>query len=71
MEAQFSTQNGSQYLGKLKKENPKIPDVACKEITIDRRTKFVFFVDRNGTVRFLWEDPKLDAEWNEWVSQFA
>ena len=71
MEAQFSTRNGSQYLAKLKEEKVKLPGGSGKEIEIGRRTKFQYYTYSDGMFRFFWNDPKLQAEWNDWISQFA
>ena len=71
MSAQFSTRNGHEFLAKLKEEHVKTPANSGNEIEIDRRTKFEYYIDSDGTFRFLWTDPKLESEWNEWVRRFA
>ena len=71
MSSEFTTGNGREYLAKLREEHARIPEDSGKGIQIDRRTEFQYFIVSDGTFRFLWTDPQLESEWNEWVRRNA
>jgi hypothetical protein len=63
MEAQFSPQQGDAYLSALRNERSNVPRHPGEEVTLDRRTKFRFYVRPDGGMFFIWSDPKLENEW--------
>lgn len=71
MAARFSTRKGNDYIAALRAENSKVPPKPSTEIITDVRTKFRFDVSAEGNTVFTWYDPKLDAEWTEWVRSNA
>jgi hypothetical protein len=71
MSTEFSTVKGREYLAVLQQQHGKVPSSANKEIVTNGRTKFGYYVDPGGLFRFLWSDPKLDDEWNQWISENA
>ena len=71
MSAEFTTRKGAEYLAKLQEEHVTVPEESGKDIKIDRRTKFQYLVLSGGLFRFVWTDPQLENEWNEWVRRYA
>ncbi len=68
---EFSTKYGREFLAKMVEEHNKVPASATQEVTVDRRTKFRYDVDSDGTFRFSWVDPQLEAQWMKWVQDNA
>src|SRR5436190_3004259 len=52
MSAEFSTKNGGDYLSALRESRINVPAEARKETTVDRRTRFRYDTDGDGTFRF-------------------
>ena len=71
MSTEFSTVHGREYLAALRQQQGKVPATAREEVVTKRRTKLRYYIDPGGTYRFLWSDPKLEEEWNQWIARFA
>jgi hypothetical protein len=69
MEAEFITTKGSEYMAALKKNGQQVPTKWGQGIRFDRSTEFRFYTDPDGSYRFLWIDPTLQAEWYKWVAK--
>ena len=71
LSTEFSTAKGLEYLVALRQQHNKMPTAAREEVITSGRTRFRYFIDADGTYRFLWFDPKLEDEWLRWVWQHA
>ena len=67
MAAEFSTTKGREYMTVLTRQHRQVPNNPGKDITVDRRTKFRYDINTDGTLRFTWTDPKLEDQWLKWV----
>jgi hypothetical protein len=68
MSAEFSPKNPDEFLARLRKQGEAVPTRAQEEITTDRRTRVEYYVDPDRSMRFMWSDPKLEDEWQQWVT---
>jgi hypothetical protein len=68
MSTEFSTKNGRDFLAVLREQHGNVPKVASEEVVSNGRTKLRYYIDKDGTFRFVWSDPKLDDEWRKWIA---
>ena len=69
MSTEFSTKDGRDFLAALREQRGKVPRVvASEEVVSNGRTKLRYYIDNDGTFRFLWSDPKLEDEWHKWIA---
>ena len=71
MSTRFSPRSGDDFMAALRKEGSTLPRKPGEEIVTDRRTRFRFDRQPNGSLSFTWYDPKLEDEWERWVSSYA
>ncbi len=71
MSTEFSTARGAEVIAAMRVQGIKVPQQPRSEITLDRRTRFRYDVDPDGTFRFNWTDTKLEEESSEWVGKYA
>ncbi len=67
MSTEFATARGQGVITAMRGQHTKVPTQPREEVTLDRRTKFRYDTDPDGTFRFNWRDPKLEDEWLRWV----
>jgi hypothetical protein len=69
--SQFSVPSGYVFLTSMREQHSIVPAKAGDEITVYRRTKFRYYIDPDGTYRFIWTDPKLEKEWLNWIGKYS
>src|SRR4051794_37531300 len=67
MTAEFFPIDGSVYLSALRKQARGFPTGPKEQTVLSRRTSFSYYADPGGNMRFVWEDPKLAKDWQDWV----
>ena len=67
----FTPADGPAYLAKLRAQMKTIPRKPDERIRIHERTMFSYHTDENGKCWFIWDDSKLEKEWNDWVYKNA
>jgi len=71
MTTEFSTARGSEVISALRTHGIATPSLPGREVTLDRRTSFRYYLDADRKYRFSWTDAKLEAEWLKWIQKHS